>query len=274
MNVERSVGRYLKAFVYTRAMLMSPSVMSPLLAFALLQGILVSLWVFFATPALAPVMVPVVRALAGETGLHYPGHLTGFPDAYRRVYVPLVATLGFSLWTLAAWRMVDRHRSARDLRVRPLAPLIPHVVMIGILFVGAEVIAAQLPARLVGPKTPAMLGRLLIGASLAVTAVVQAFLVYAPVVLRVHGGNVWSAVVRSAACARGRYLSSVLLVATVLVAHVPLDHILSNPDKLAARVNPELIPGLMLVSIVLEIFTACFLFAGATDMALPHEGAR
>lgn len=272
MDVGREINRYFDALASVRAPLREPMAVLPFVAFALLQGAILFALAMFTEPWLAPAMVPVVRALGGEDSLHYPLHLINLPAFYQRVYLPLVATAGFALWTWAVWALVGGHRYGVDRAPRPFRPLVGHVLIIGILFVGASVLVSHALSSLISPKTPAMIARVLVLFSVALTALLQTFLVYAPVALRLRGGNAWSALRAGARYARRNFLATALLVATVLIVHLPLDFLLSRADRVAARFSPETILELMAASVALEMVTAFVLFAGITELALPREG--
>jgi hypothetical protein len=194
MNAGRAINRYLDALTYARAALDTPGILVPFALFCALQLVVVLVMAFFATPVLAPIMVPVMQFLGGEQSLHYPMHLVGLPSVYHRVYLPLVATAGFLLWCLAVWKLVERHPIGAERARRDFRPAVRHILVIGVLFVGASVATGELAARLLGPKTPEIVERVVLFASVGVTAVLQSFLVYAPLVLRLRGGNVRSAI--------------------------------------------------------------------------------
>ena len=271
MSLGRSLNRYLDALTYASAAL-NPRVLLPFAIFCALQLIILLSLAMFTAPVLAPVMVPVMRVLGGEQSLHYPLHLVGLPSVYQRIYLPLVAIAGFSLWSLAVWRLVDRHPVGSERARREFRPSLPHIVVIGVLFVGASVATGEAAARLISPKSPELLERAVWLLSISVTAALQTFLIYAPLVLRIRGGNFRDAIVGGASYARRQFGATVFMIMTVLLVHLPVDFLLSRADRIAARFHPETVLQVMLGSVVLEMFTAYILFAGITELALPREG--
>jgi hypothetical protein len=272
MSIARAIDRYLDALTYARAALASPGVLAPFAIFSALQALILLALASFTLPLIAPVMVPVLRFLGGEQALHYPMHLVGLPSVYQRVYLPLVATVGFTLWSIAVWKLAERHPVGADRTRFDVRPSFRDVVIIGVLFVGASVVAGELASRLVSPRTPDVVQRAILFGSVLVTAVMQAFLVYAPLVLRIRGGNAWQAIRAGVTYGRKRFAETVLVIFTVLLIHLPVDFLLSRADRLAARFEPETVLYTMLGSVVLEMFTAYLLFAGITELALPREG--
>ncbi len=272
MNLARILDDYLDALSNSRLALRSPTIFIPFIAFGLLQCVIVTLLAFFATPPFSAFMPGIVGALGGEPALHYPTHFVLLPATYRWVYLPLVATVGFALWSYATWSMIGHLEIARRLPARSFQAALPAVVLIGVIFVattvgiatGLGVVAAKLPAGI-----PAKLGTLVV---IVVTAGAQSLLVYAPVALRIRGEGPISAVRSGARFAVRNFGATALLIATVLAAHLPLDGLISNADRIVGRFNPESIFQLMIASIALEVVTAFVLFAGVVALALPEEG--
>jgi hypothetical protein len=258
--------------MYARAALSRPGVLAPFAIFSAIQALILLALASFAVPLLAPVMVPVMQLLGGEQSLHYPMHLVGLPSVYQRLYLPLVATVGFALWSTAVWRLAENHPIGADRTRYDRRPSFRDVVVIGVLFVGVSVITGEMSSRLVSPRTPDLIQRIILFASVIVTAVMQAFLVYAPLALRIRGGNAWQAIRASASYARRHLADTVMVIVTVLLIHLPVDFLLSRADRLAARFEPETVLYTMLGSVVLEMFTAYLLFAGTTELGLPREG--
>ncbi len=272
MDIGRNLDRYFDALAALRAPLGHPRTLLPFVAFALLQGLVIAALAAFTEPWLAPVMVPVVRALGGEESLHYPLHFIRLPAIYQRIYLPLLASAGFALWTLAVWKLVDNHVSRARREPRPYRPHVLQAVVVGVVFVGTTFAVAQALSSLVGPKTPAMVARALLLLTLGLTATLQTFLVCAPVVLRLRGGTAWDALRAGARYARRNFLATALLVATVLFVRLPLAFLLARAEGLAARFSPESIVEFMAASVALEMATAFILFAGVTELALGREG--
>ncbi len=272
MNVTRAIDDYLDALANARLGLHSPSILVPFLAFGLLQGVLVTLLAFWTSGPVAGFMPTVVAALGGDASLHYPTHFVLLPAAYRRLYLPLVATVGFALWSLGVWSVVAHHEEATRVGPRSFRKTLPSLVVVGIVFVvvtvaagrGLGLVAAKLPGGLV-----ARAGTMGV---IATTAAAQALLVYAPVVLRLRGGGPLRALRASARYALANFGATALLVATVLLANLPLDGMIANADGIAGRFHPEAVYQLMIGSVVLETLTAYLLFAGAAGLALREEG--
>jgi hypothetical protein len=273
MNLTQTISDYLDGLANTRLALRAPSVFLPFAVFAALQCAFLFLLASFTAAPLAPFMVPVIERLGGEEALHYPMHLVRMPAMYQKVYLPLVATVGFALWSYAVWLMVDRHVVGRTRPRRPFARALPHVLLVGVVFVGVSTgIGAAMARVSSGMPDQLMLARGLVALGVLVTAAVQAFLIYTPVAMRLTDAPAWRAVRTSARYAARRFAPTVLVLATVLCAHIPLDLVLAQSHRVAFRFHPESVLHFLIGSVILEMFTAYLLFAATTELALPEEG--
>ncbi|HEX5133261.1 MAG TPA: hypothetical protein VFX92_12335 [Candidatus Krumholzibacteria bacterium] len=272
MNIAQIFTDYLDGLANSRLALRSPSVLVPFLVFGLLQMLLLSALAFFDWPPIAPLMLPVVRALGGDAAIHYPAHFALLPRVWDSVYLPLVATIGFSLWTLAVWVMVGHHEVGRRVPSRRFRALLPGVIGVGVVFVGVSAGLGRAAAWLAGYAPAGNAAQISLVAAIALVAVAQSLLVYAPVVLRIRGVNALSATVASVRYALRNFWPTVLVVATVLAIHAPLDILIGNSDRVAVRFHPEMVYVILLGSIALEMITAYLLFASVVGLALPEEG--
>jgi hypothetical protein len=194
------------------------------------------------------------------------------PEVYQRVYLPLAATVGFGAWSWAVWLMVDHHVIGRS-RPRPsFRAALPHVLGVGVVFVGASVAVGYGAVALAAKLPPGPPSRVAEIGAVVLTACVQTFLVYTPIVLRLRGGGALRAVRASARYAAANFAPTLMVVVTVLAAHAPLDTLLARADGLASRFQPELVFYTLVGSALLEMFTAYLLFAATTGLALPEEG--
>lgn len=272
MNPTRAIEEYLDALGNARLAIRSPSILLPFLAFGLLQCGMLALLAFFTWPPAAWATIPLVRALGGEPALHYPGHFVLLPSTYRLLYLPLVATVGFVAWSFGVWSMVAHHEVGMRTPARSFRTAIPKLLVIGVLFVGITVGLGRGLALVTAAAPAGMATRVVTMAGIAVIAAAQALLVYAPIVLRLRGGGPLRAIRSSARYAWRHFGATALLVATVLLAHVPLDALIGKSGDIVARFHPEVVFQLLVASALLEVVTALVLFAGTVSLALPEEG--
>ncbi len=272
MNVGQILTDYLDGLTNARLALRSPSVLVPFVVFALAQAALLTLLAFFDWPPAAPVLLPLVRGLGGEPAIHYPMHFVLLPRMWEPVYLTLVATLGFGLWTFAVWTMVNHHEVGQRIAGRRFASVLPSVLAVGIVFVAVSAGLGRILGTLVERVPSGMPSRVVLGGAILVVAAAQAMLVYAPVVLRLRDVNAMQAIRASVRYASRNFWPTALVLATVLAAHIPLDAMISRADRVALAFHPETVFYLMLGSIALEMVTAYLLFAAVVGLALPEEG--
>lgn len=272
MNFTRTISTYLDALANLRLGFMAPSVFAPFAAFGALQCAILVLLAFFTAGPIAAFMVPIVHALGGEDALHYPIHFVRLPEIFQRVYLPLAATAGFALWSRGVWIMVDHHVIGRS-RPRPsFRSALPHVIGVGIAFVGTSVAIGYGLGAIAERVPPGIPRRIAVLAAVGLTACVQALLVYAPIVLRLRGGGALAAVRHSVGYSIRNFAPTLMVVTTVLAIHAPIDGLLSRADRIASRFQPELVLYALLASALVEVLTAYLLFAATTAIALPEEG--
>ena len=272
MSVGEILNDYLDGLANSRLALRSPTVLVPFVVFGLLQAFILTFLAFFDWTPIAPVALPLVERLGGEAAIHYPTHFVLLPRVYEPVYLPLVASVGFALWTLAVWIMVDHHEVGQRIPARPFRAVLPGVIGVGVLFVAVSAGLGRLMGALAGLAPPGLPSRVALAAAIALVAVAQSFLVYAPVVLRLRNVNALRAVAASARYASRHFWPTALVVGTVLLAHLPIDGMIGASHRVVLAFHPETIYYLMLGSIALEVVTAYVLFASVVGLALPEEG--
>ncbi len=272
MNVNRILSDFLDALGSTRVALRSPTVLMPFVGFGVIQMIIVWALASFPNRTLAPVLVPLVRALGGEQALHYPQHFILLPGIFHRVYIPLVAVVGFALWTLAVWWIVDRHEVGRRLPAPPFVRRLPDAILVGVVFTVVSVALGRAVAMVASRMPPGIVATGATIGGMLVIACAQAFLVFAPVVLRIRGVRAIEAIRVGFRYGARVFGSTALIIFIVLVLHAPLDYLIGNAENVALHFRPETVFYLQMLSIALEVVTAYLLFATVVGLALPDEG--
>jgi hypothetical protein len=199
-------------------------------------------------------------------------HFVVLPRLFAPVYLPLVATRGFALWTFAVWSMVDHHEVGRRVPARPFRSVLPSILGVGVLFVVVSATLGRVGGALAALAPPGPASRIALMVAILLVASAQAFLVYAPVVLRLRKVGAFGALRASARYTWRHFGATALVLATVLAAHTPLDALIGTSHRVALAFRPELVYYLMLGSIALEVITAYVLFASVVGLALPEEG--
>jgi len=257
---------YLRGLDEARLMFRLPATLLPFVVAGALQALVLFALTYFTVEPFSQLMVPMVERIGGEQALHYPMHFILLPSMYGAAYLPLVAIIGFPLYGRAVFSMGTALTPKRKTH-RPFARHIPSLIVIGILYVA---VAAGVPAGFVwigaivgGPAQGA-----LAMAGLLASACAQALLVYAPVCVWRSGLGPIAALGAAVREGRRRFLPTVLLVLTVVLAHRPIEYMLSQPDRLVLKFRPELVFYLLAAGIVLEVVTSFILFAATAGLAI------
>jgi hypothetical protein len=273
MSAAKVFLEYLRGLDEAKRMLRAGNVVLPFVVFAAVQCLVLLALASFPFRPFSAFMVPVVEWLGGPNALHYPSHYLLLPEMYHRVYLPLVATVGFALFGWAVFMMGDRfaREGARVPTAPPLARSLPAMVVVGVVYVAAATAVPALFTWLGGLVSSDPIARLVNLAGALGSVAVQALMVYALLFIRTAGSGPVDALRRSAACARPRFAVTALLLLTVVLAHLPIDSLLAQPDKVVLKFKPELVLYLLAAGVVVELITSYILFAATTSLVLSRR---
>jgi hypothetical protein len=260
---------YLRGLDEARVMFRIPSALFPFVVVGAIEALVLFALTWFTVQPFSSVMVPVVERLGGEAAVHYPMHFILLPGIYGAVYLPMVALVGFALYGRAVFTMGDTLARGSEQR-RPFARHLPTLIIVGVVYVA---VAAIVPAAFAWAGDAA--GRTLAGplgmAGLVAGACAQALLVYAPVCVWRDGVGPVAALRRGFHEGRTRFFPTVLLVLTVMLAHRPIEYMLSQPRNVVLKFRPELVFYLLVAGIILEVITSFVLFASTTGLAVSRR---
>jgi hypothetical protein len=206
--------------------------------------------------------------MVGDEGLHYPMFLVLLPQLYHLLYLPVVIIAGFVLfgWAVSEMCRYFEKRRGNSSVVTSAAGLIPSMILVGLVFVVA-VQAVGFGFSYLGEAVERAFVRkavVLLGVSAVVA--VQSMLIYA--LIFVIRGRGWSldALKSSVAFARHNFALTAGIVLTVTALHYPLEYLLARTDKIVLKFTPELVPVLMAVGILIEMFSNYFIFSATTSL--------
>jgi len=273
MHVIDLLLRYMKCWEESLAMLRSPSVPAPFVVFAALELLVLMSLTFFFVPPISTVMVPVTAAVGGEKALHFPMHFILLPHTYHLLYLPLVVIVGFCLFGWAVSMMLDYYEHIGvavpdgGRRRSPAFRSMLSLVVVGVVYVTVISVLQLLFGAIASKIGNIWASRLASLVGVAAIVCAQALLVYAPFHVVAHAENAVAAIVHSIRSGRRRFGVTVLILATVVIIHWPIDALLRHPDKVVLKFRPELVFFLLAAGIVVEMFTSYFLFASTTSLA-------
>jgi len=273
MSVAKVFLEYLRGLDEAKRMLRAGNVVLPFVVFAALQCLVLLALASFPLRPFSAFMVPVVQWLGGPHAVHYPSHYLLLPEMYHRVYLPLTATVGFALFGWAVFMMADHfaREGARVPSAPSLARSLPAMVVVGVVYVTAATAVPALFTWLSGRVGNDKLAGLFTLAGALGSVAIQALLVYALLFIRTAGSGPLGALRRSAACGRSRFAVTVLILLTVVLAHLPIDSLLGQPDKVVLKFKPELVLYLLAAGVVVELITSYVLFAATTSLVLSRR---
>lgn len=273
MKLVDTLVDYIRSLEESVAMLRSPSILLPFVIFAAIQSLVLIACAFFNVPPLSTFMVPVVAFISGEQSLHFPMHFVLLPGLYHSLYLPLTVIVGFVLFGLAVSRMVDfyQRQGSRAAKRPSIARSAPSMMVIGLVYVllaTVPVLLSEYVGSRMGGGPPR---KALSVAGVVISLSLQVLLVYSLLFLSTGARGAFAAIGRSLAFARSRFVLTFLLVLTVYVVHRPVDYVLSRPDKVVLRFDPEMVFFLLLGGVVLELVTSYLLFSSTVSVVLARK---
>jgi len=273
MKLVENLVNFLRSLEESVAMLRSPSILLPFVVFAAVQSLVLMACAFFTVPPLSTVMVPLIRLISGEQSLHFPMHFVLLPGIYHSIYLPLVVVVGFVLFGRAVFGMGDYYqRQGSSIGTRPpMLRSIPSMILIGLLYVLLATAPIVLFEYASTRTAAAPVRRALPVVGVLLSLSFQSLLVYSLLFLRAGAGGPAAAVKKSVGFARSRFPLTFMLVLTVYVIHRPIDYVVSRPDKVVLRFDPEMVFFLLLGGILLELVTSYLLFSSTTSIALARK---
>jgi len=240
---------------------------APWLALGALQLAALMALVGFAHPLLSWVLVPMVRAGAGEAALHYPDFFRSLPALYARadqVLGPLAGAVvtGWSTLLFAArWRREPAGAGQAWTRTAPRA---------------LTLVLAQLPFQLLVLAFSGLLDRALVGqgglarrlgyvVGIGGVAGLQAIFLYVPALVVIEGRGLWGAFAGLPRTWMRGFWAALLLGLVALLPLLPLGALGQRSDLLVDRGIPELVGWLTAAQLALGLAMS-FLLAGASTL--------
>ncbi|MBD3161505.1 MAG: hypothetical protein GF346_04775 [Candidatus Eisenbacteria bacterium] len=251
---------------------------SPFLLYFLIQAGAVLLLTRFHEPILAPVLVPVVRAIAGEPALHYPLFYLALPSVFSRLSLGL--DLIFGAWLIGAaflyFRQADRPTERVGGSLATATRAWPRLILLRLpvilLLYGSIYLLPQLvfgrPEE-VGGNTV----RLIRYGSFLVGVILEALFLYAPIVLLVERRGILAALGRSLRIF-GRLPGITLAVVLVPnLVQLPISFVLRHAETIVRRLSPEMVAwALVLAAGAYLVATFFIVGAGARLYRVETEG--
>lgn len=273
MNPTKPILVYLRGLEESVMLLKVPNVLLPFVVFTALQCIVLFALTFFTAEPFTGMLAPLLERLGGPQALHYPMHYVLLPGMYHSIYLPMSIVVGFVLFGWAVFQIGDHYgrSGARIMSRPPFRRMIPSAILVGAIYVAAASLIPAAVAAATSKLTIPLAGLAGKLAAIVAGASVQAFLVYALLFLRVRTRNPLTAIADSVRFARTHFLSTVLVILTVMAIHFPVDYLISQPHKVVLKFRPELVFHVLLLGIAVEFITNYLLLSATASIALSRR---
>ncbi len=242
----------------------------PFLFYGVLQGVILTILVYFAYPPFSAILVPLFRRLFGPVALHYPQCMIILPDMFHRADLILSGIIGVGVIGVATQLFATRFNGEKPRLkegVRRVLPLYGILFLIWILETALVFgFVVGLPHLLTG-ITPLGGGFLRVLSTLFGIIVGAAF-AYTSVLVVWEGKSLGKALKGSFSLFGQNTFSSFFLVAIPTGLHLPFNWVLGKGNFLVSKFTPEIICWLLVLYIGFSILTNYFLIGPITGFYL------
>jgi hypothetical protein len=251
------------------AMSLRPVIWFPFLVAGGIQALALWFLVSFHHPALLPLGLPVIKALAGDAATHYPVLYFALPSIFYRVNLGisvLVASITGGVATILFARAFGwtggRGAWGHAFRRAPLLIVISFLVVA--LWYGVSRLGALIPQDLQQSSSAVRWGTR--GALMFLAVLVQSFLVYSTAWILLMGHRLWPAVRDSIRVASRTLLPTLLAVGVPTLLLFPFSYASGRADIIVNRFKPEMVSDLLGAMIVGEVLVTFFLVGTITRL--------
>jgi hypothetical protein len=243
---------------------------SPFFVYAIFQtiGFLALLWYY--APVLSATIYPIISQFLPANVFHYPQYYLALPSLYS-TYDSLI--LGVTVWIVltatAVYRLsgiyAGKTPAFSDGLGRALRSYLP-LLLVWLLETVLVIIVLYIPNLLLkgiiaGSTNRAALADIIFE---MIGMGVTAMLIYAVPGIILDGKKVWQAIRDSIGLFVGNFFLTYAIVFIPSILHIFINLLLTSfAPKIITILNPELIPTIMLVSILLGIFVNLFIYGAA-----------
>jgi hypothetical protein len=242
------------------------------------QLVVLALMVFFSTPVLLPLGLPLVKLLGGEGATHYPTLFYALPTVFLRanlVITALVASIatGAATWLFArAFGLTDPRKAwARAFGQAPALIGVTALVIAFLIGIGAlsSLVPRQLSLESFGVRWGIRLGIMLL------LVVVQTFLAYTTAWIVLMGHGFWPAIRDSVRVALRTFLPTVIAVGIPALLLFPFSYASNQADYVATKLRPEMVAGLIAIEMAAQMILTFWSVGSVTRLFLWRvEAAR
>lgn len=271
MNIFRSFGVAVRAYGTIVHLVARPAYWLPFLLIAAVQFAILAALVNFHRPGISSVGVPVVDFLGDDRATHYPFFFLFLPMMYSKlirvvavVLASVTAAVGTLYFARALGLEIEGGSWRKALRRAPaliLASLIPVLILYGM-----GKLIALVPNDLMLGNGKVRWG-VRMGA-LGLNVLLQSFLVYTTAWIVLEGHKVLPALRDSVRVTARTFLPTLIVVGIPITLLYPLSYVTQRGELFLGKLRPEMLVGVLSLSIVGELVLSFLLAAAVTRLFL------
>lgn len=244
----------------------------PFLVIGLVQAACLWLLMSFHSSIVLPLAAPVIHAIVGDAGLHYPTFYLALPLVYSRVALVLsvltsIAIAAATIMFAGVFRGRDWRSPWRAAWKRYPALLLVTAVLVVALYLVSK-LAGLVPVQEQEASRIARWGTRV--GLLLLFVLVQSFLVYATAWIVLRGSSALAALGKSIRLASSTIVTTGILVAVPVLCIFPFDYLSSRSDLMLTKFRPELVAGILGVEILGELILG-FVLVGAITRVFIYQ---
>jgi len=245
----------------------------PFLTYAVLQGAILAILVFFAYPPFSSVLVPLIRKLFGEAALHYPNNFIVLSPLFDQANFILSGIVGIVIIGMATHMFASLFRNRDPSLKKGLQVTLPKY---GLLFVVWIIESALILCMVTG--LPVLLNkviqpgyqlvRIIKVGSFLLGILVGAMFAYTSALIVLDHRGIFRAISQSLSIFSGNALTSFFLIAIPSFLYFPINFLGRKAPFLVTKFAPEVVVIILAVGIVIALFANYILVGTVTRFYL------
>ncbi len=271
MSIFRSFGVAGRAYGTIVPLVTRPAYWLPFLLLAAVQFAILAALVSFHRPGISSVGVPVVDFLGDDRATHYPFFYLFLPMMYSkviRVVAVVMASVTAAVATLYFARALGlgiQGGSWRNALRRAPALILTALIPILILY-GMGKLSALVPSDLVLGNGKVRWGIRM--GELGLNVLLQSFLAYTTAWIVLEGYKVLPALRDSIRVTARTFLPTLIVVGIPITLLYPFSYLIQRGDLFLGKLRPEMLVGVLSLSIVGDMVLSFLLAAAVTRLFL------
>jgi hypothetical protein len=245
--------------------LRKPATLLPFAGYATMQLLLLAGLFFFTYPPFSLTFLPLQKALYGEVALHYPNNFIVMPQMFEILNLVLAGVLG----TLAIGRATVLFFNSGDTKstrqvttsaskhyIHLLGAWIVETALVLVVMSGFYSLSQRMPGM--GIYITMFRVLMVIG--------VSALFAFPAALILIDKKPFWAALPQSVKLSGSYALITFLLIGLPTLLQLPVDFLVSNSARIARKLNPEVIAGILAIGIFVAMVSNYFIVGTVTHL--------